>query len=128
MNFTDIQSIMSWAGYEQLTTKPDFTGNSWSNGKQGGVITEEDLSEWNAVKKLESKMIEENVQGPIKNPEVKILTHVVSNNHVLKIYELYYELYHKGTKIFITSGSGLTEIEAVLNSILTYVNSKKEKL
>ena len=115
MEYNEIQLIMVWAGYEPLTTKPNFTGNTWSNHKADGVIAEEDLSEWNAVKKLETKMIED---AGIENIEI-----IYGKNTG---WGKYYDLDRSGEK-YTTMGRGKSELDATLKAILNYVNNKVVK-
>ena len=103
---TEIADLMVWTGHSQ-------------------TYIEDSLQSLDFLEELESKMIKESIKewllnNPDKKPEIKILTHIVGDKHIIQLYEIY----HKGTRYFISDGLGTTKKEAILSALLNYRSKK----
>lgn len=113
----------------QLTQEETQDLMEWAVKDKNTHCYSDCFNDFNFLKELEGIMIKEKVQdfmsnGLNKEPEIKILTHIVSSNHFVKIYELY----HRGSRTFITDGSGATEKEAVLSALTNYREHNEKKI
>jgi hypothetical protein len=117
----DIRLIMEYGGCVPLVksaTMDSAMPKAWRS--PDNVVTNYDvlLQDWNFLKSLESKMIEE---AGIKFIDLKFIDKVWTKRYAEsangRMYDLVRNIY----------GSGTTELEAVLNSIIGYLNKKELK-
>lgn len=115
MEQKDIERVMAYGGYKHERSRINSGRMIWTNRKKAYQSPDELLESWNFIKSLESKMEKD------LGIDTSICCTFGENDCEITYYSKY------GSEKHLARGIGTTELEAVLNSIISYLNKKEIK-